>query len=149
MTYRPYAAIIAEANANNSSLSLELKNGTASTIPALSPVGIDSSGDLKPIDVTDELSSLLQLGITESSINSNAYGKVIFTGRIENVTLSYPHGTILYVSKASTLTNQVPTIGINGFVAGDKVIRVGGIVKNKTNPSLKDLIVKFEVIGTL
>lgn len=149
MTYRPYAVIIAEANANNSSLSLELKNGTASTIPALSPVGIDNSGDLKPIDVTDELSSLLQLGITESSINSNAYGKVIFTGRIENITLSYPHGTILYVSKASTLTNQVPTIGINGFVAGDKVIRVGGIVKNKSNPTLKDLIVKFEVIGTL
>lgn len=149
MTYRPYAAIIAEANANNARLVLELKNGTTSTIAALTPVGIDSAGDIKPVDVTDELSSLLQLGVTENSINSNTYGNVIFTGRIENVSLSYSHGTVLYVSKTGTLTDQVPTIGINGFVAGDKVIRVGGIVKNKTNPSLKDLIVKFEVIGTL
>lgn len=46
MTYRPYAAIIAEANANSSKLVLELVNGTATTIPALTPVGMDNAGNI-------------------------------------------------------------------------------------------------------
>lgn len=149
MTYRPYAAIIAEANANSSKLVLELTNGTASTIPALTPVGMDNVGNIMPIAIGDNLSSIAVLGITEASILPSQSGNVVFSGRIENVSISAPHGSILYVSKTGSLTTNVPTIGMFGFVAGDHVIRIGGVVKNKTNPSLKDIVVRIEVVGTL
>jgi hypothetical protein len=149
MTYRPYAAIIAEANANSSKLVLELVNGTATTIPALTPVGMDNAGNMQPVSIGDNLSSVAVLGITESSVPPSQSGNVVFSGRIENVSISAPHGSILYVSKTGTLTTNIPTVGMFGFVPGDEVIRIGGVVKNKANPSLKDIIVRIEVIGTL
>jgi hypothetical protein len=149
MTYRPYAAIIAEAQASNSNLTAQMKNQSGSTIAALTPVAIDDNGYITTIDVSDEDTIFSIAGVTQAAIADNATGTVSLAGRIENVSLPFAHGDYVYVSKTGGLTNQHPAIGVNGFVAGDAVIRVGVIVRNTNTPSNKDLLVKMQLVGKL
>lgn len=149
MSYRPYAAIIAEAQANNSNLTVELLNDSGSTIDELTAVGIDADGKITVIDVSDETSSLKVAGVTTESIADLSSGIVALTGRIENITTSFSHGDYIYVSKTGELQNTTPEIGEFGFLAGDTIIRVGVVVRNANNPSNKDLLVKIQVIGKL
>jgi hypothetical protein len=149
MTYRPFAAIIAEAQAANSNLITQMKNQSGSLIPALTPVAIDNNGYITTIDVSDEDTVFSIAGVTKVSIANNASGDVSLAGRIENVSVSFAHGDYVYVSKTGGLTNQHPAIGVNGFVAGDAVIRVGVIVRNTNTPSNKDLLVKMQLVGKL
>jgi hypothetical protein len=149
MTYRPFAAIIAEAQASNSNLITQMKNQSGSLIPALTPVAIDNNGYITTINVSDENTVFSIAGVTQVSIADNATGAVSLAGRIENVSLPFAHGDYVYVSKTGGLTNQHPAIGVNGFVAGDAVIRVGVIVRNTNVPSNKDLLVRMQLIGRL
>ena len=147
ITYRPYSAIISAAQAANSNLSSTITNLSGSTIPILTPVSIDSDGYLTTIDVSDEETSISLAGVTKEEIANNSSGSVALAGRIENITTPFAHGDYLYVSKTGELTNIVPELGSNGFVAGDSVIRVGIIVRNSTTPSQKDLLVKMQLVG--
>jgi hypothetical protein len=149
MTYRPFAAIIAEAQAANSNLITQMENQSGSLIPALTPVAVDNNGYITTIDVSDEDTVFSIAGVTKASIANNASGDVSLAGRIENVSVSFAHGDYVYVSKTGGLTNQHPAIGVNGFVAGDAVIRVGVIVRNTNTPSNKDLLVKMQLVGKL
>jgi hypothetical protein len=149
MTYRPFAAIIAEAQAANSNLITQMENQSGSLIPALTPVAIDNNGYITTIDVSDDDTIFSIAGVTKVSIANNASGDVSLAGRIENVSVSFAHGDYVYVSKTGGLTNQHPAIGVNGFVAGDAVIRVGVIVRNANTPSNKDLLVKMQLVGKL
>ena len=56
---------------------------------------------------------------------------------------------VLYVSKTGGVTNVKPSIGVDGFTAGDVIIRLGVVSKNRDNPSNKDLIVNVAIIGVL
>lgn len=147
MSYRPYSAIIAAAQAANSNLSANITNLSGLTISELTPVSIDTDGYLTPIDVSDEVTVISLAGVTKEEIPDNSSGPVALAGRIENIATPFAHGDYLYVSKTGELTNIVPELGQNGFVAGDAVIRVGVIVRNSTTPSQKDLLVKMQLVG--
>jgi hypothetical protein len=149
MSYRPYSVLIAEAQASNSTQTVLLKNNTGSSMLALAPVAIDSSGFMKNIDVTAEADSVKATGILKSNTVDQAYGEVVTSGKIENITTSLNFGDYVYVAKDGTLTNVLPSSGVNSFVTGDYAIRIGVIAKNQTNPANKDLLVSIVLVGQL
>lgn len=148
MSYRPYNLIIAAASASSTGVSYSLINASGSPMAAYLPVTLDSSGDIKPIDVSVESDALRIIGITIQSILNATAGSVMNLGRIENVT-GFNLGDVLYVSKTGGLTTTLPEIGVGGFVASDFVIKIAKISKNQTNPSNKDMIVQIQLIGQL
>ncbi len=149
MTYRPYAAIVAEAQASNSNLVTQIRNESGSNIGALTPVAIDDDGYLTTIDVSDDNTVFSIVGVTQGLIANNTIGNVSLAGRIENISVPFAHGDYVYVSKTGGLTNQLPEIGVDGFLEGDTVIRVGVIVRNTNMPLNKDLLVKMQLVGKL
>lgn len=124
MSYRPYNIIVAEAQSSNSTQTVMLKNDTGSLMLALSPVAIDSSGFMKNIDVTAEADSVKATGILKSNTVDQAYGEVVTSGKIENITTALTFGDYVYVAKDGTLTNVLPSAGTNSFVSSDYAIRV-------------------------
>lgn len=149
MSYRPYDAIIAQAQASNSNLTVDILNDTGLTIANLTPVAVDDDGRLSLIDVSDDNTILSIAGVTSAAILDGSSGPVALTGRILNTGIGFAHGDYLYVSKTGTLINQIPEVGINGFVVGDAVIRVGVVVRNATTPANKDILVKMQLVGKL
>lgn len=149
MTFRPYAAIIAEAQSSNSKVTAEIKNESGSSIAALLPVVIDANGTLNVVDVSTEASALKTSGILESTVADNALGTVVLAGKIENVSTSFNFGDYLYVSKTGGLTNIQPSLGVASFVSGDFVIRIGLVSRNRTTPANKDYLIRVEIVGQL
>lgn len=149
MTYRPYSVIIAAAQANNSTQTVSVLNNTGSTILKLTPVSINSSGELSLINVASDQSSLSSIGIASEDIPDSSSGNIVISGRLANITTTFVFGDFLYVSKTGGLTDVAPSIGVDGFLAGDSVIKIGVIVKNATNPTQKDLLVNMELVGKL
>lgn len=138
------------ANAGSgSAIETQILNSSGGTLSALQPVGISNAGSLIPIDVSVETSSTTASGIVKASAINNALATVVLNGKIENVSLSANFGDVVYVSKSGALTSTAPDIGVNGFAAGDFVIKVGQITKNATNPSNKDLLVAWQLMGQL
>jgi hypothetical protein len=132
----------------SASVNLTYKNATGSTIAALTPVIIDTNGDYAPINVALDTSTAIA-GITAASILDMAYGDIVSNGRIADVSTAFNFGDTLYVSKTGGLTNVQPNIGGGGFIAGDFVIRVAVIAKNRLNPSNQDILVNINIIGQL
>jgi hypothetical protein len=124
-------------------------NGTLSTITIGTPVSINGSGVLTPVDVTSEASVSSMVGAAAENIASAATGAVADDGRIQNITTAFNIGDALYVDKTGALTNIKPDIGVNGFTHGDFVVFAGVIVPNETNISLKDLKLVLCVVGQL
>lgn len=149
MSYKPYAAIIAAAQAANTGIKFDMLNNSGSLINALQPVTSDGSGQVKAIDPSVEDDSLKVVGVAAQMIPDGSSGSVVSHGKFENISTSFSFGDYVYVSKTGDLTNILPTIGSNGFTDGDFVIRVGVIVKNKTIPSQKDLVVQINIVGQL
>jgi hypothetical protein len=127
---------------------IQMYNEIASPIPAQTPISVNRvTGNLTLIDVGNNNISVDAFGVTSEIINNFTSGSIITFGRLENVTgLSYGK---VYVSKAGTLTNNVPEIGVDGFLPGDRIIEVGTVVKNSANPTQKDLIVCVKNLGVL
>jgi len=153
MSYRPYNVLVQQAvdaaSASGTAVSYTLTNGSGGPVSALTPVSLNASGTFKIIDVSVELDALRAVGITSESILNATDGSVFGFGRMTNVTTLFALGDVLYVSKIGTLTTTLPSIGVDGFLAGDFVIKIGKIAKNQQNPSNKDLIVQVELIGQL
>jgi Avian adenovirus fibre, N-terminal len=126
-----------------------LENNSGSTIPAFTPVRADSNGDMDVIDVSVEIESLAIVGITKTSVPDAAIGSMVTSGKLENVTGSFTFGNVLYVSKTGGLTATPPSIGVDGFLAGDWIIKLGVVTKNQSNPLDMDLICQIQVIGQL
>jgi len=143
MTFRPYDKLTASGVQDDRS------NNTGVMIPRITPVRINSSGELDFIDVSVEFEALAISGVTSENILNGSTGTYLNYGKIENITTSAPLGDTVYVSKSGGLTNSQPSDGIDSFISGDFVISVGVIAKNELNPLLKDLIINIDVIGQL
>jgi len=123
-------------------------NNTGNTVYKATPARISISG-IESIDVSNEAEANAIAGIVRSDISDANEGEIVSAGLLENITTSAAIGDIMYVSKVGDLTNIKPSIGVNGFVSGDWIIRVGVIAKNSSNPVLKDLLVNIQIIGEL
>lgn len=131
------------------SLSTSETNNTGSTLSKLTPVRIAADGQIATIDVSVEAQALAIAGIVKDDISNSGSGTIINTGRIEDITTAGTFGDILYVSKTGGVTHIKPSIGVDSFVAGDFVIRLGIVTKNTSNPLNKDLIVNILIVGQL
>jgi hypothetical protein len=121
-------------------------NGS-SPLSALVPVGLSLTGTLSTLDLSVEESALSCFGLTKTSIPADTSGAIITSGRIKDVGSIGAIRSSLYVSKSGGLTTTKPTIGTNGFVQGDYIIRVGVISKNNDNVGAIDVIVNVQIIG--
>lgn len=149
MTYRPFNVLIQQASTATYATSTSIVNASGSTISALTPVRVNSLGQMQTIDVAVDTSALSIVGLTGADVINGASGSVITQGRLLDVTTSFAVGDYAYVSKTGTLTNVLPTIGVNGFLAGDFVIRVGVIAKNELDGNKKDIFVGISIVGQL
>lgn len=138
-------------NAKGSSrqLTTNYQNGTGLTIIQSTPVSTNVSGQMIPVDVTDENSVKRMVGLSGQDVPTTANGPVVDSGRLENVTIGYSVGDILWVSKTGFLINQKPDYGVNGFAAGDFVIFVGVVVQNEFNSLQKDIKLMISLVGQL
>jgi len=149
MGYTPLSVIIAASASSIQSTQTTLSNTSGSSIAALTPVRVDSNGKIQLIDVSTEISALSVVGITQASIANNSSGNVITQGRILDVTTSFTAGDYIYVSKTGTLTNVLPTNGLNGFVDGDFIVRIGVVAKNEIDINKKDLFISLSITGQM
>jgi hypothetical protein len=149
MGYTPLSVIIAASAGSIQSTQTTLSNTSGSSIAALTPVRIDSNGKIQLIDVSTEISALSVVGVTQTPIANNSSGNVITQGRILDVTTSFTAGDYIYVSKTGTLTNVLPTNGLNGFVDGDFIIRIGVVAKNEIDINKKDLFISLSITGQM
>jgi len=111
---------------------------------------VNSSGQLVPLDVSNQASWQAFVGYANVRIATSASGAIIANGRLQNVTTSYPVGTPLYIDTNGNPTNIIPSVGVNGFVSGDMVIFMGVVVANEANPMTeKDFALFTQMVGTL
>lgn len=145
MTYNPASrGIPAIARAS----SRVADNNTGSPVAKASPVRLSNTG-MMYINVSLEAEANAIAGLTKADVSNATSGEVISSGLLENIMTSASVGDIMYVSKTGDLTNIKPSIGVNGFVAGDWVIRVGAIAKNHDAPLQLDILVNIQIVGEL
>lgn len=125
-----------------------VENQSGQNLVKGTPVRIDSNGYAAPIDVSVEAEAFAACGVISSGIADAASGDFVTAGIIQNIT-GFNFGDVLYVSKTGDLTATKPSIGVDGFMAGDFVIRVGVVQRNVVTPAQKDLIVNVQVVGQL
>lgn len=126
-----------------------LVNDHGSLILKGTPVRITTLGKLEKIDVSNEIQMDAIAGLLKEDLANGATGSIIPSGLLENITSGASLGDILWVSKTGDLTNVKPAIGVNGFLAGDFIIRIGVVAKNLDNPSNKDLLINIDIVGQL
>ena len=148
MSYNPNFSGVASAPSSNSVQTSE-SNATGGTLNKLTPVRINSSGNMATIDISVEAEALAIAGILDENVLDSDSGSIVNSGRILDIATSAILGDILYVSKTGGITNVKPAIGIGGFVADDFVIRLGVVAKNQDNVLNKDLLVNISIVGQL
>jgi len=145
-----WLALPSGSSATQGAIVSAYQNTSGSTIAAFLPVQINSAtGSLALVDVSVLDSSQDTFGVTQAAIANGAYGNVVMEGRLENITGGFLAGSVLWVAKNGSLTATAPNAGINGFVSGDLVIKVGVVVPNVGNALLVDLVVEMDIIGAL
>jgi hypothetical protein len=149
MGYTPLNVIIAATSTNTQSTQSTLINDTGSTIFALTPIRVNGNGTMETIDVSIDSSALSVVGITTTSVSDGVAGIVLTQGRILDITTSFAVGDYVYVSTTGTLTNVLPSDGVNSFTIGDFIIRIGVVAKNELDSNKKDLFVNISVAGQL
>lgn len=132
-----------------SAVTATLTNGSGDILVKMTPTGINASGYLDVIDVSIESSALTMIGLILNDIAIGGNGEVVLGGCLKEITTTFPLGAILYVSKIGGITNIKPSIDIDGFVAGDFIIKIGVISRNIVNPINKDLIINISIVGQL
>lgn len=149
MTYDPrlYGAVLT-IGAVSSELP-PIINSSGGSINRTDAARLDSSGNAQKVDPAVEAQALSCLGVFKDSVPNGSLVGIVTQGRLENVTVSGTFGDAMYVSKTGALTHIKPSIGVNGFVAGDFVIFIGLVTKNQSNPLLTDLMVNIRVVGQL
>ena len=130
-------------------LSTGYQNGEVFTLLKGQPVSVNTSGQIKAVDISNEASALAVVGVCSTDIPSAASGQVMDAGRLENITTSFSVGDVVYLNVDGGLTNVKPEIGVGSFVSGNFVIFIGIIVKNEFDPLQKDLKIFLNVIGQL
>ncbi len=138
------------AAGNPSFLASMYQNGSGSTIVQGAPVSVNGSGQIVLTDVTSIASVQAFIGLANANIAPSAYGQVISSGRLLNLSgYSFAVGNAIYVGIGGIIQNTKPNYGVTGFAAGDAVISVGVIVKNTSNPSNQDLQIMPQIVGVL
>ena len=137
------------------SVKTSVVNGLATSVAKATAVYMDVNGEFQPVDVADE-TAFSVFGLTDLAVPGDSSGLIVTSGRLQDITTSAPLGSVLYVNSAggliasSELTlNSAPTVGLDGFVAGNLVIRVGIIGKNIIDGNKKDLLVNIQIMGIL
>lgn len=146
MSYNPLTATIPDSVLSNARPGT---NSTGSTIIRATPVKINTDGTLGLVDPSVEVDIDGLAGLTKDNVTDGSATDVVSAGTIENITTLANVGDTMFLSKAGSLTNQKPSIGVAGFVAGDWIVRLGVVAKNQTNPLLKDLVVNIQFVGQL
>jgi len=100
LTYRPFTDIINAAASSSTGIKSLLVNNSGSTIPALTPVRLNSTGQLETIDVSNDTSVLSIVGLTEAAILDWTQGAVMTQGKLSNITTGFNFGDYIYISKA-------------------------------------------------
>lgn len=146
MTYRPYSSILSAIT--SSSTKSRLSNDSGLTILQFMPVKLTTTGGIARIDVSVDVDVLGIVGISEEMIPTGSEGFIVTQGKIENIG-SFSFGDYIYVSKTGGLTNVLPSEGVDGFLEGDWVVKVGVVGKNENNPSIMDLFIGIQIVGKL
>jgi hypothetical protein len=136
-------------NGSSRQLITNYQNGTGIAIPQGTPVSTNSIGQIVPTDVTSQASVQAIVGYANVRIPSGAYGGVISSGRLENISTSFAIGDAVYIGLGGTLINTKPDYGVSGFAAGDWIVFVGVLTKNEFNPTLTDLQLFTQTIAQL
>jgi hypothetical protein len=148
MSYNPNFAGTASA-ASSKAINANELNNTGNTINKLTPVRINSNGDIDTISPSIEDQVLAIAGIVNIDITTGTYGDIVNSGRIENITTSAIFGDVVYLSSAGGITTTKPSAGIDGFASGDFSVKLGVVAKNRTNPLNKDLVIHILIGGQL
>jgi hypothetical protein len=131
---------------SNNSTRDPLTNNTGSTILKTTPVGVDINGEAALIDVAIDSTVDKLVGLYAADCLDGATEDVVTNGLLTDVGNIGAVGDRIFLSKAGGLTNSPPEEGVNGFVSGDAVVKIGVLKKNRSNPTLKDLEVDIDVI---
>lgn len=124
-----------------------MTNNAGSAFGLGKPVSSNSFGEMQVVDISTVGAESI-VGLAGETINHLSTGKIITHGRLENVS-GFNFGDVLYVDPNGDLTSTRPSLIEPGYFAGDRIIRIGVVVKNSTNPLLKDLIVNIQVVAIL
>lgn len=149
MGYTPLSVIVAAVSANTQSTQSTLMNNTGITLPALTPVRVNGDGEMETIDVSVDTSALSVVGVTSEDVSNGVSGIIVTHGRVLDITTSFAVGDYVYVSSTGDMTNILPEVGSDGFVASDFIIRLGVVAKNETDSNKKDLFVGISIVGQL
>ena len=124
-------------------------NNSGFSITGSSPVSQTATGGIKLSDPSDENSVFSLVGLLLATTSNNADGTVYTGGRMPCGIFSFSIGDALWLNVGGGLTNVKPSVGVNGLVSGMFIVQVGTVVKNKTNPSAKDILVRISINGQL
>ena len=125
-------------------------NSTGVTIPGMSIVWQDTSGNMHPFtspSVEVQISNVLGLLLDDAPTGTQS--TVYSSGYITNITTFFSLGNTIYLSKAGGMTSLAPDIGNGGFAVGDFVLRIGIITKNAVNSLNLDFNLDVKLIGQL
>ena len=148
MTFNPNFTAISSPESSKTT-SAQFLNANVNPILKGTPVRLDVNGNLQLIDPSSEDDVTAIAGVVDSDILPGNTGDVVNSGRLDNISTTAAIGSPLYIDKNGALTDIKPSIGVNGFQAGDFVVFLGVVAKNKVNPSNKDLLVRIQLIGQL
>lgn len=126
-----------------------MPNNSGATILKAAPVRSAAGEATNSIDLSVESNAISIIGVAAADIIDGASGSIVTSGRVLDITTTAGLDDLLWVSKSGTLTNSPPTVGVNGFAAGDFVVMIGVVVKNQTDAGKKDLIVHRQIVGQL
>ena len=145
----------AVGNTTPKALSSTVDNQSFFTVTKGQPVRMDGSGEMQAIDITND-TALRLFGIATEEILNTGTGEIATHGRVEDVVITAILGDILYVKSDGTLigsseftSGDEPTIGEDGYLVGDHVLKVGIVAKNVANGAKKDIIVHIQTMGQL
>lgn len=124
-------------------------NGSGSSLDPLTPITIDANGHAVYVNVSNEFLCRNFAGLVSSLTAPAATVTINTYGVMENVITTGSFGDFLYVSKTGSLTNVAPDIGVNGFVSGDFIIKIGKITANVSTPTNKDIILSPCLVGQM
>lgn len=149
MTYSPYYFGPQGAGSSRQVVTDYTNASAITAIPKAQACSVNGAGLLVPLNVSSDASWKAFVGYANIYIPTSTLGPVITNGRLQNFTTSYTAGTSLYIDKTGNPTNIIPSIGVNGFVAGDMVIFMGVIVANEANNAEFDISLFTQFIGVL
>lgn len=126
-----------------------LANFTGYTIPAFMPIATQANGSLTLVDVSIEAQAMATLGISAAAIPNGTVGTVSTVGVVPGAGADFNVQDVIYISSTGTSTNVKPSVGLNGFIEGDFVIKLGTVTLNPDDPTIKDMDVNIQIMGQL